>query len=196
MKKTSPKRTASPSLWLLVPVLMGALLVGACSGDTEEPDPSSNPQTSQERPSQPPQQQGQPGQIPQRSQRQTLSSSDVTDEQIQKAARIAVSAQLGSREDRMQMQKDMREKYGNPEELDSTQMAKAQKELRRRQMEMKKKQAEIVRKEAKEEGMTMQMFTQIMRSAQQDSTLRTRLQTAMKTRMKDAQTQTQQTPNP
>ena len=114
---------------------------------------------------------------------QVLSSSDVSQQQVQKAARIAMSVQMGTRADRMKMRKEMQEKYGDPQQMDSTQKAKAQKEIRRRQMEMQKKQMKILQEEAKKEGMDPQTFQQIMRSAQQDSTLQNRLQTAMKTQM-------------
>ncbi|MFB6098700.1 MAG: hypothetical protein ABEK84_06250, partial [Salinibacter sp.] len=78
---------------------------------------------------------------------------------------------------------DIKKKYGNPQQMDSTQKAKARKEIRRRQMKMRKKQMKIMRQKAKKEGMTPKMFQKIMRSARQDSTLKKRLQTAMKAQM-------------
>ena len=114
---------------------------------------------------------------------QALSSSDVSEEQVQKAARIAMSVQMGTRADRMKMRKEMQEKYGDPQQMDSTEKAEAQKEMRRRQMEMQKKQMKIVQEETEKEGMDPQTFQQIMRSAQQDSTLQNRLRTAMKAQM-------------
>ena len=161
--------------WLLIPVLAVALVLAGCSGDDSQ---SSSSDTSQE-PAQ--QQQGQSGQM---GQDQSLSSSDVTDEQIQQAARVAMSVQMGTRQDRMQMRKDMKEKYGNPQDMDSTQKAAAQKEMRQRQMELQKKQMKIMRKEAEKEGMNPQTFQQIMRAAQRDSTLQQELQMAMKEQMK------------
>lgn len=181
-----------------MPVLLAALLIGGCSGD-DETGSSSSSQTPQQRPSQSQQRQGQQGQgqqgragqMQRPGQSQTLSASDVSEEQIQTAARIAVSIQSGTQEDRMRIQKEMQKKYGNPQQLDSTEKQKAHKEMRRRQMELRKKQMEILQKEAKKEGMEPQMFQRIMRSAQQDSTLRTRIRTAMKDQMKQQMT----TPN-
>ena len=160
-------------------LLGGAVLVvlpflAGCSGNDTQSDSSTTQQ-----PSQSSQQQGQPGQMP----GQTLSSSDVDDSQVQTAAQIASSIQMGTRADRMKMRKDMKEKYGNPQQMDSTQKAQARKEMRRRQMKMRKKQMKIMQEEAKKAGMDPQMFRQIMRSAQQDSTLQKRLRTAMKAQM-------------
>jgi hypothetical protein len=149
-------------------VLVATPFLAGCSGNDTQSDSSTTQQ-----PSQSSQQQGQPGQMP--GSGQTLSSSDVNESQVQTAAQIASSIQMGTRADRMKMRKDMKEKYGNPQQMDSTQKAQARKEMRRRQMKM--------RKEAKKAGMDPQMFRQIMRSAQQDSTLQKRLQTAMKAQM-------------
>jgi len=115
---------------------------------------------------------------------ETLSSSDVSEEQIKTTARIAMSVRMGVREDQMKLRKEMKEKYGNPQQMDSTQKAEAQKEMRRRQMKMQKKRMRIMQEEAKREGMDPQMVQRIMRSARQDSTLQKRLQTAMKAQMK------------
>lgn len=158
-------------------MVTAGLLVAGCSGNDDEADSASSPEASQE-------QQADPGQMPQ-SAPQPLSSSDIDDEQLQTAARIAVSVQMSTRQDRMQMQKEMRKKYGNPQQMDSTEKARAQKEMRRRQMEMQKKQMKIIREEAQNVGMDPQTFRQIMRSARQDSTLQKRLQAAMKTQMKE-----------
>lgn len=136
------------------------------------------------------------GQIPQRDTTKLLSSADVSDEQVQKAARIAVSVQMATRQDRMRIRKEMKKKYGNPQQMDSTQKARARKEMRRRQLKMRKKQMKIIQREAKKEGMTSQTFRTLMRSAQQDSTLQKRLQTAMKAQMKQQQPQGNQNPNP
>lgn len=182
---------------LLCGALMAAvLMIGGCSGDGEDPAASSS---STERPSQgqtqQPQQQGQRGQMPEPGASQTLSSSDVSEEQLQTAARIVASIQMGTRKDRMEMQKDMREKYGNPQQMDSTQKAKARKEMQRRQMEMQKKQMSIMQEEAENEGMDPKTLRQIIRSARQDSTLQRRLQRAMKAQMKKQQPQMNQSPN-
>jgi len=158
-------------------VLAAVLLVGGCSENAEESASSGAQEPSQS------QQQQEPGQMTQPRSPQALSSSDVSEQQVQKAARIAMSVQMGTRADRMRMRKEMQEKYGDPQQMDSTQKAKAQKEIRRRQMEMQKKQMKILQEEAKKEGMDPQTFQQIMRSAQQDSTLQNRLQGAMKTQM-------------
>lgn len=135
------------------------------------------------------------GQVPQPDSTQFLSSADVSDEEVQTAARIAVSVQMATQQDRMRMQKEMQQKYGNPQQMDSTQKARARKEMRRRQMKMQKKQMKIMQQQAEEEGMSPQKFQRLMRSAQQDSTLRKRLQTAMKMQMKKQQSQRNQNPN-
>jgi len=170
-------------------------LIG-CSGDSAEPGSSSTSQQSQSPQQQGrSQQQGQPGQMPRPGASQMLSSSDVSGEQLQAAARIAMSVQMGMREDQMQMRREMKEKYGNPQQMDSTQKAEARKEMRRRQMKMRKKQMSLMQKEAENAGMDPQTFRQIMRSAQQDSTLQRRLQEAMKAEMKKQQPQMNQSPN-
>ncbi len=157
-------------------VLATALFLVGCSGDDSQSESSQQSAQSSQ------QQQSPSGQMGPSS--ETLSSSDVSEEQIQMAARIASSVQMGVQEDRMKMRKDMKEKYGNPKQMDSTRKAKARKEMRRRQMKMRKKQMQIMQEEAKKEGMDPQTFRQIMRSAREDSTLQKRLQTAMKAQMK------------
>lgn len=134
-------------------------------------------------------------QMPQQGNAKTLSSSEVSDEQIQKVARILVTTRMSTREEQMQMQKNMKKKYGNPQEMDSTQKAQAQREMRKKQMAMRKKQQKVMQKQAKEEGMDPQMVMTITRSAQQDSTLGERIQTAMKKEMQNQQPQMQQGPN-
>ncbi len=122
--------------------------------------------------------------MPQQGQAETLSSSDVSDEEVQKVATVMMSVQAATREDRMQMQKDMKQKYGNPQEMDSTQKAQARKEMRKRQMAMQKKSMKIMQKEAKNEDMDPNRVQTILRSAQQDSTLGKRLKQAMQEQMK------------
>lgn len=136
------------------------------------------------------------GQMPQPDTSNLLSSSDVSEEQIQKVARIVVAIRTSTQSDRMKMQKEMKEKYGNPQQMDSTQKAMARKEMRRRQMKMRKKQMKIMRQQAEEEGMEPKMFQQIMQSTRQDSTLEQRIQMAMKKQMKMQQQQQGQMQNP
>jgi len=123
------------------------------------------------------------GQLPQGN-TQSLSSSDVSDEEVQKVARIAVSAQMATRQERMQMRKEMKQKYGNPQEMDSTQKAQARREMRKRQMAMQKKTMQAMQKEAKNEDMNPKRVQRILRSARQDSTLGKRLQKALKAEAK------------
>lgn len=179
---------------LLCGALMAAVLVlGGCSGDGDDGAASSkSPQQPSQGGSQT-QQQGQGGQMPGAS--QTLSSSDVSEEQLQTAARIAAAVQMGIQKDRMEMQKDIKEKYGNPQQMDSTQKTQARKEMKRRQMEMRKKQMKLVQEEAQNEGMDPKTFRQIMRSARQDSTLMKRLQGAVEAQIKKRQPQMNQSPN-
>lgn len=168
-------RLARPGLLLGVTAVAAALLLG-CAENGETPAPQQpQPGTTQT--------QGQPGQMKPGG-AQLLSPSEISDEQLQKAARIAVAVQQGTRQERMQFQKEMREKYGNPQQLDSAQKAKARKEIQRRQMKMQKKQMKLIREEAKEVGMDPKRFLTIMRSVQKDSTLQKRLQAAMKAQMK------------
>jgi len=196
MTSTSLRRVLSRIL-IGGAVLVAPLGLAGCSGDDTESTSSSTSQQPTQSPQQQErsQQQGQTGQIPEPGRPQTLSSSDVSEEQLQTAARVAMSVRMGMREDQMQMRKEMKEKYGNPQQMDSTQKQKARKEMRRRQMEMRKKQMSLMQEEAKNEGIDPKTFRQIMRSAQQDSTLQRRLQNAMKAQMKKQQPQ-MQSPNP
>ena len=188
MTSTSLRRVLSRILVGGV-VLVAPLVLAGCSGDNTESSPS-------QQSTQSPQQPGQSGQVPAPGTPQTLSSSEVSEDQLQTAAQIALSVQMGMREDQMQMRKEMKEKFGNPQQMDSTQKAKARKEMRRRQMEMRKKQMSLMQQEAKNAGLDPRTFRQIMRSAQQDSTLRQRLQTAMKAQLKKQQPQMNQSPTP
>ncbi len=120
------------------------------------------------------------GQMPQQGNAETLSSSDVSDEEVQKVARIMMTVQSSTRQDRMKMRKEMKQKYGNPQQMDSTQKAKAQREMRKRQMAMRKKTMKIMQKEAKKENMDPQRVQTILRSARQDSTLQQRVRKAVK----------------
>ena len=121
-----------------------------------------------------------------------LSASEVSQEQVQTAARIATTIQSSMRAQQMQMRKEMKQKYGNPQEMDSTQKAKARQEMKRQQMQMRKKQMKMMQQEAEKEGMSPQMFQRIMRSAQQDSTLKKEIQAAMKAQMKKQRSQMDQ----
>ena len=124
------------------------------------------------------------GQMPQGNSQNMLSSSDVSDEQVQTVARIAVTAQMSTRQERMQMRKEMKKKYGNPQQMDSTQKAQARREMRKRQMAMRKKTMQVMQKEAQNEGMDPKMVQRVLRSARQDSTLGKRLQKAIKAEAK------------
>lgn len=123
-------------------------------------------------------------QMPQQADTTTLSASDVSQEQVQTAARIATTVQSSMRAQQMRMRKQMKQKYGNPQEMDSTQKAKARKEMQRQQMQMRKQQMKMMKQEAEKEGMSTKMFRRIMRSAQQDSALKKEIQAAMKAQMK------------
>lgn len=136
------------------------------------------------------------GQVPQPDTSETLSASDVSQEQVQKAARIATTIQASMRAQQMKMRKQMKQKYGNPQQMDSTQKAQARKEMRRQQMEMRKQQMKMMQQEAQKENMDPSMFQQIMRSAQQDTTLKQQIQQAMKAQMKQRRSQMRQNPNP
>jgi t-SNARE complex subunit (syntaxin) len=124
------------------------------------------------------------GQMPRPDTTNLLSSSDVSQQQIQKAARIATSLQSSMRAEQMKLRKEMKQKYGNPQEMDSTQKATARREMRKRQMAMRKKQMKMMQQQAQQENMSPKMFQRIMRSAQQDSTLKKQIQQAMRAQMK------------
>jgi len=64
--------------------------------------------------------------------------------------------------------------------------------MQRQQMQMRKKQMKMMQQEAEKEGMSPQMFRRIMRSAQQDSTLKKEIQAAMKAQMKKQRPQMNQ----
>jgi hypothetical protein len=135
------------------------------------------------------------GQMPRSDTTNMLSASDVSQEEIQTAAQIAVAVQGPMRKDRMKLRRDMKKKYGNPQEMDSTQKAKAKREMRSRQMKMRKKQMRLIQKEAKKADMDPQRFQKIMRSARKDSSLQKQIQVAMKAQMKEKQSMGQQNPN-
>ena len=124
-----------------------------------------------------------------------LSASDVSQEEIQKTARIAAAVQGPMRKVRMKLRRDMKNKYGNPQQMDSTQKANAKREIRRRQMKMRKKQMKLIQQESQKEGMKPQRFRKILQSARQDTTLQQKLQKAMKAEMKKQQSMGQQNPN-
>ena len=136
------------------------------------------------------------GQMPQQPDTTTLSASEVSQEQVEKAARIAATVQSSMRAQQMKMRKQMKEKYGNPQEMDSTQKANARREMKRQQMQMRKQQMKMMQQEAQKENMDPAMFRRIMRSAQEDSTLKKQLQQAMKAEMKQQRPQGGQGPNP
>jgi hypothetical protein len=119
-------------------------------------------------------------QAPQTSQPEMLSSSDVSDEQLDTVAKIAVKTQMATRQQRMKLRQDMKKKYGNPQDMDSTQKAQARREIRKKQMAMRKQTMQTLQEEAKKEGMKASMVQRVLQSARKDSTLKQRLQKAMK----------------
>lgn len=128
------------------------------------------------------------GQMPQGNQ-EMLSSSDVSDQQIQKVAQIIVTARMSTRAEMQQMRKDAMAMKKKMAQMDSTQKAQARREFRKRQMALRKKQMKAMQEAAQEEGMEMQMIRRIMRSSRQDSTLQTRIDSAMKAEMKERRSQ-------
>lgn len=109
-----------------------------------------------------------------------LSSSDVSDQELNKVAKIAVKTQMATRKERRKLRRDMKKKYGNPQDMDSTEKVKARKEIRKKQMAMRKKTMKMLQKEAKKEGMKASKVQRVLQSAQKDSTLKKRLETAMR----------------
>lgn len=124
------------------------------------------------------------GQMPQPGTPEALSSSDVSDQEVQKVARIMMTVRSSTRADRMKMRKEMKQKYGNPQQMDSTKKAQARREMRKRQMAMQKKTMKIMQEEAKKEEIDPKRVQRILQSTQQDSTLQQRLRQAMKAQMK------------
>lgn len=122
--------------------------------------------------------------MPQQGNQKMLSSSDVSDEEVQKVARIAFATQMSTRAEQMKMRKNMKQKYGNPQQMDSTEKAQARREMRKKQMAMQKKRMKVMQKEAKNENMDPNRVRTILRSAQEDSTLQQRLRQAMKAEAK------------
>jgi hypothetical protein len=104
---------------------------------------------------------------------ETLSSEDVSEEEVDAAAEIIVAMQM----QRQQMRTDMREKYGNPQEMDSTQRREARTEI------MQKRQA-LMEKKTEEEDLSADRLGLIMKSARKDSTLRKRVRTAVQEKRK------------
>jgi len=98
----------------------------------------------------------------------TISSQDVSETEIESAAEIVVALQM----QRQQMRKQMMQKYGNPQEMDSTQQRNARMEI------MQKRQA-LMQKKTTEEDLSTERLGLIMKSARQDSTLRKRIRTAV-----------------
>jgi len=123
-------------------------------------------------------------QMPQQGQTETLSSSDVSDEEVQKVARVLITARQSTRKMQMQKRREMKKKYGNPQEMDSTKKAQAKREMMQHQRKVRKQQMQALQKEAKKEDMDPKRVQRIMTSAQQDSTLQERLRKAMKSEMK------------
>ena len=97
-----------------------------------------------------------------------ISSDDVSDAEIAAAAEIIVALQM----QRQEMRTQMRETYGNPQEMDSTQRRQARQEL------MQKRQA-LMQQKTEEEDLSAQRLGRLMQSARQDSTLRARIRTAV-----------------
>lgn len=124
------------------------------------------------------------GQMPQGNM-EMLSSSDVSDQQLQKVARIIVTARMSTQAEMKKMRKDAMAMKKKMAQMDSTQKAQARRKFRKRQMALQKKRMKIIQKQAKEEGMDMKMIRRITQSARQDSTLQRRLNETMKAEMKN-----------
>lgn len=99
---------------------------------------------------------------------ETLTSDEVSDQEIDAAAEIIVAMQM----QRQEMRREMRKEYGNPQEMDSTQRREARSEI------MQKRQA-LMQEKTEEEDLSAQRLGLIMKSARQDSTLRERVRTAV-----------------
>ena len=129
------------------------------------------------------------GQMPQQGNTKTLSSSDVSDDEVKKVARILIEARMSTRKMQMQKRQEMKKKYGNPQQMDSTKKAEAKREMMKHQRKVRKKQMKALQQQAKKEGMKPKMVRRIMTSTRQDSTLQQRLRQAMKAEMKNRRPQ-------
>ncbi len=129
------------------------------------------------------------GQMPQQGNANALSSEDVSDKQLQKAARIAVKAQMSTRQMQMKKRREMKQKYSNPQDMDSTKKAQAKREMMKHQRKVQKKRRMVMQREAKKENMDPKMVQRILMSTRQDSTLEQRFKKAVKTEMKERQPQ-------
>jgi len=126
------------------------------------------------------------GQMPQpQNNVQTLSSSEVSDKQLEKVARIAVAAQMSTRKMQMQKRRQMQKKYGNnPQQMDSTKKAQAKREMMKHRRKVQKKRMQVMQQEAKKEGIETKMVRRVLMSTRQDSTLQQRFRQAVKAEMK------------
>lgn len=92
------------------------------------------------------------------------SPSDVTDDQIQSAARVMVA---------MQKLRDRYEKkYGNPQELDSSKVQAVRRRFR-------KEQQTILQQKIEEVDITEEEYRQILRRTRRDTTLRQKMRAAV-----------------
>lgn len=97
-----------------------------------------------------------------------MSPDEVSEAEIDAAAEIIVAMQM----QRQELRTQMREEYGNPQEMDSTQRRSARQEL------MRRRQA-LMQEKTEEEDLSARRLGRLMQSARQDSTLRARIRTAV-----------------
>jgi len=107
-----------------------------------------------------------------------LSSEDVSEKEVGAAAEVIVTMQMH----RQEMQMKMRQKYGNPQEMDSTQRREARRRI------MKERQT-LMQEKTQEENLSAERLGLIMKSARQDSTLRKRLKTTVQEKRRDEMAQ-------
>lgn len=100
----------------------------------------------------------------------SLSSDDVSDREVNAAAHIIVTMQIH----RQEMRRRMMERYGNPQEMDSTQRREARRRIR-------EKRQDLFQQTAQEQDLSPQRLTRIMKAARTDSALQTRMQRAVRT---------------
>ena len=98
----------------------------------------------------------------------SLASEDVPDAEIEAAAEIVVAMQM----QQQRMRQEMRQQYGNPQEMDSTQRRQAR-------MEIRQERQALMQQKTEEESLSPQRLNLIMNSARRDSTLRARMKTAV-----------------
>ena len=109
-----------------------------------------------------------------------LTSSDVTAKELNQVAEITMATRVAVQGKRGKIMSDLKDKYGSMSKMDSTQKSQAQLELEERRQDLRGKMKKIFKEKANARAISTDRVIQILKSARHDSTLRSRLQSAMK----------------